>query len=98
MLPDSTSVSLINDHQQKTDFSTFLDDGKIFLKIEHRFVLFDKDGCFMDPVEFKFSKTQNKAEVTNALANMIQKKKENGDDENHEAAEEEKEQKEESSV
>jgi len=52
----------------------------------------------MDPVEFKFSKTQKKAEVNNALANMILKKKENGDDENHEAAEEEKEQKEESSV
>jgi hypothetical protein len=48
-------VSLINDQRKKSNMSTFLDDGKIFLNIAHRFALFDKDGIFMDHVEFKYS-------------------------------------------
>lgn len=51
-LPDSTSVSLINDHNDKIKFSTFRDDGTILMHVGHRFFLFDKDGIFMDEVEF----------------------------------------------
>tara|TARA_B110000285_G_C15033723_1_gene568087 strand:+ start:505 stop:1170 length:666 start_codon:yes stop_codon:yes gene_type:complete len=70
-LPDSSNVSLINDQQEKTIFSTFLDDGKIFLNVGHRFVLFDKDGIFMDPVEFKFSEHQQKQALVSKLKNRV---------------------------
>ena len=52
-LPDSTSVSMINDHQDKIDFSTFRDDTNILMSVNNRYVLFDKDGIFRDEVEFK---------------------------------------------
>ena len=50
--PDSTQISLINDHDNKIEFTTFMDDGKILMKVGHRFCLFDSDGVFMDEIEF----------------------------------------------
>lgn len=32
--------------------STFLDDGKILIKIRRRFMIFTSDGAFIDEVEF----------------------------------------------
>ena len=52
-LPDSTQVSLINDHQEKIDFSTFRNDTNILMSVNNRYVLFDKDGIFRDEIEFK---------------------------------------------
>jgi hypothetical protein len=52
-IPDSTSVSLINDHEHKINFTTFMDDGKILMNVGHRFSLFDRDGIFMDEIEFQ---------------------------------------------
>ena len=51
-LPDSTQTNLIGDYQQKVDMSTFLDNGKILLKVGNRFLLFENDGEFVDEVEF----------------------------------------------
>lgn len=70
-LPESSNVSLINDQQEMTNFSTYLDDGKIFLNVGHRYVLFDKDGIFMDPVEFKFSDDQQKYALSAKLKMKI---------------------------
>jgi hypothetical protein len=39
------------------DISSFLDDGKIFVKCLRRFMIFTKDGSFIDEVDFKVSET-----------------------------------------
>jgi hypothetical protein len=49
-VPDNKTNVLINDIDEKVDMSTFLDDGKIMVKIADRFLLFDSNGGFMDQI------------------------------------------------
>jgi hypothetical protein len=39
------------------DISSFLDDGKIFVKCLRRFMMFTKDGSFIDEIDFQASET-----------------------------------------
>lgn len=50
-LPDSTSKTMIcpNGHQF-TDFATFLDDGNVLLRCKHRYLMFNKNGKFLQEV------------------------------------------------
>ena len=57
-LPDSESVTLASDYQKKCDFSTFLEDGSILMRVAHRFCLFDSRGNFIDEVEFNHMESQ----------------------------------------
>jgi hypothetical protein len=66
-IPDSTSISLINDHDNKIEFTTFLDDGKILMKIGHRYALFDSDGIFMDEIEFNFKDEQPSEAINSSI-------------------------------
>lgn len=50
--PDSTEKTLINDFQNYVDMSTFLEDGKILVKIRRRLMVFSGNGNFIDEVEF----------------------------------------------
>lgn len=46
--PDSTSRVIINDFLNFVDMSTFLEDGKILIKIKKRFMVFGPNGAFLD--------------------------------------------------
>jgi hypothetical protein len=46
-LPDSYGVSLLADYENQCEFSTFLKGGEILLKINQRFMVFDKTGNFI---------------------------------------------------
>lgn len=50
--PDTTRNTLINDFLNWVDMSSFLEDGKILMKIRRRFMVFTADGAFIDEVEF----------------------------------------------
>ena len=50
--PDSSKYPLLNDLQETVDLSTFLSDGRILLKSGYRFYIFDKDGNFIDEIDF----------------------------------------------
>jgi hypothetical protein len=50
--PDSAHKVFLNDHSDWLDMSSFLDDGKILVKIRRRFMVFARDGAFIDEVEF----------------------------------------------
>jgi len=50
--PDSTAKTLLNDYLNWVDMSSFLDDGKILVKIRRRFMVFTGNGDFIDEVEF----------------------------------------------
>mgnify|MGYP006089676223 CR=1 FL=1 len=50
--PDSTTKTLINDYLNQVDMSTFLEDGKILMKIGKRFMVFTSNGAFIDETEF----------------------------------------------
>ena len=52
-LPDNKTSVLINDIDNKVDMSTFLHDGKIMVKIAQRYMLFDKNGEFIDQIDFE---------------------------------------------
>jgi len=54
---------LINDIDQKVDMSTFLEDGKILVKIGQRFLLFDENGAFVDEIEFEDLREEREAEA-----------------------------------
>jgi hypothetical protein len=43
------------------DLSSFLDDGKIFVKVLRRFMIFTKDGSFIDEIDFE--KAESPAEM-----------------------------------
>lgn len=43
---------LINDFLNWVDMSTFLENGKILVKIRRRFMIFTGDGAFIDEVTF----------------------------------------------
>ena len=58
-LPDSTQTTLMADFEKKVDFSSFLDDGKILLKVGHRFLIFNEIGDFIDETEFKDTGEEN---------------------------------------
>lgn len=45
--PDSVSVSLLADYQNKCEFSTFLQSGEILIKIMDRYLVFNNDGEFI---------------------------------------------------
>jgi hypothetical protein len=51
-MPDETEKPLINDFLNWVDMSTFLEDGKIMIKIRRRYMIFTSDGAFIDEVEF----------------------------------------------
>ena len=70
MFPDSKSTSLIADSEKLVDMTTFLDSGDIMLKIQSRYMLFDRTGRFIDEVEFKDIKESEDAEQK---ANMLRK-------------------------
>jgi hypothetical protein len=50
--PDSTSKVIINDYQNFVDMSTFLEDGKILIKIRRRYMVFTSNGAFLDEAQF----------------------------------------------
>jgi hypothetical protein len=50
--PDSAHKVILNDHSDWLDMSSFLDDGKILVKIRRRFMVFSRDGAFIDEVTF----------------------------------------------
>jgi hypothetical protein len=50
--PDQIEKPLTNDFLNWVDMSTFLDNGKILMKIRRRFMIFKNDGAFIDEVEF----------------------------------------------
>jgi hypothetical protein len=52
LMPDSTQKVLINDFLNWVDMSTFLEDGKILIKIRRRFMVFTAEGAFLDEVKF----------------------------------------------
>jgi hypothetical protein len=43
---------LLCDEQEKVKISTFTEYGDIFLQIESRFMIFNKNGDFIDDLEF----------------------------------------------
>ena len=45
----------MTDFEKKVDFSTFLNDGNILLKIGFRFLIFNEFGEFIDETDFKNS-------------------------------------------
>lgn len=47
-LPTNKTNILVNDIDKKVDMSTFLEEGMILVKIAHRYLLFDKNGGFID--------------------------------------------------
>jgi hypothetical protein len=51
--PDSQVTSLCCDMQKKVDLTTFLNSGEILMKINCRYMVFDKFGEFIDEVEFE---------------------------------------------
>lgn len=50
----------MSDFDQKVDFSTFLDDGQVLLKIGSRFLIFNETGEFIDEIDFKDITQENK--------------------------------------
>ena len=52
-MPDNKTNVLVPDINNKCDMSTFLEDGKIMVKIASRFLLFHSNGSFIDQIEFK---------------------------------------------
>ena len=60
-MPDSMTVTMMQDKEDAVDLVTYLQDGKdgkdvkILLKIGNRFMLFDDTGKFIDEIEFKMS-------------------------------------------
>lgn len=59
-MPDSHQFTLIQDTQKHVDLATFLDDGKIFLKIGNRYMLFNEYGSFIDEIEFEQANTERR--------------------------------------
>jgi hypothetical protein len=51
--PDSLVTTLVADFDEKVDFTTFMDNDRILLKIANRFMVFNNIGEFVDEVEFK---------------------------------------------
>lgn len=43
--------------------STFLEDGKILIKIGQRFILFNENGAFIDEIEFEDLREEREAEA-----------------------------------
>ena len=43
--------------------STFMEDGKILVKIGQRFLLFDENGAFVDEIEFEDLREEREAEA-----------------------------------
>lgn len=40
------------DHMKKIDFSSFLENGNILLRCDHRYLVFDQDGYYLNEVIF----------------------------------------------
>jgi hypothetical protein len=53
LLPDSTERTLINDFQNFVDISTFLNNEYILIKIRRRFMVFSKNGNFINEMGFE---------------------------------------------
>ena len=52
-LPDNKAEFLLMCKYNPVNLSTFLNNGQILLQIEHRFMIYGKDGVFIDQIEFK---------------------------------------------
>ena len=52
-MPDSMHITMIQNKFDKVDLVTYLNDGRIFLKIGTRYMLFNDSGDFIDEIEFK---------------------------------------------
>ena len=57
--PDQTEKVIINDFLNWVDMSTFLESGKILIKIRRRFMVFTGDGAFIDEIEFNNESLKN---------------------------------------
>lgn len=69
--PDSTSKVIINDFQNFVDMSTFLEDGKILIKIRRRYMVFTANGAFLDEAQFDDSiLDEQKDDDAATVANM----------------------------
>ena len=73
MLPDQAKTSLMNDKQNYAHLSTFLDNGKILLAINNRFLIFkSENGDFEDQVQFydgRVAKRQN--QIMNVIKDTL---------------------------
>ena len=72
--PDSAQKTLINDFQHLVDISSFMDNGKIFVKLQRRFMIFTKDGVFIDEADFDNSETPAEIEEIRTIIHKNAKK------------------------
>ena len=50
--PDSTKRTLIQDHFRKVEMSTFLDENRLMIQIDYRYMIFNTTGVFIGEVTF----------------------------------------------
>lgn len=52
-LPNSTDITLAKTTWRKeVKMSTFLDNGNILIQLEYRYFIYDRNGNFIDEVDF----------------------------------------------
>lgn len=66
--PDSLASTMVADSEGKVEFTTFMDNDKVLLKIANRFMVFDNIGKFIDEVEFKDLKKAQLKEFKQRMA------------------------------
>jgi len=52
-VPDTNERVIVNDFMNSVDMSTFMPDGKILLRVNQRFMIFNSEGAFIQEVHFK---------------------------------------------
>ena len=57
--------------------STFLEDGKILIKIRRRFMVFTADGAFIDEVKFDDSQINKRNSTMGEIASGYRKYRDN---------------------
>ena len=53
----------MNNFNNKIDFSTFLENGKIIIKNNYRYFIFTTSGIFIDQASFEDEATENDTEI-----------------------------------
>jgi hypothetical protein len=51
-VPDTNERVIVNDFMNSVDFSTFMPDGKILLRVNQRFMIFNSEGAFIQEINF----------------------------------------------
>ncbi len=69
-LPESTTKTLMVDHMNMIDISTFLSNGDILLRCGHRYLVFDKDGFFKSQVSFNDNENLKGEEIKENNSNQ----------------------------